>query len=154
MAKISPGATGEITLTSRKEVLDRLRRLGLLNKDEKGREYYETTFDAKPIRFYVGFAVTIPLEWAYALYGHDDYGKGTWMPMDEKCKQCKGTGSLPSGICFVCKGIGWSDTGKKYRLYKLVSQVDPLNFDTAVLPQRDLTAAPVTEKEVTAALES
>lgn len=148
---ISPGATGELTLTTRKEVLDRMRRLRILKKDDKDREYYETTYDAKPIRFYTGFAVTIPLDWAYALYGHDGYGNGTWMPMDEKCKQCKGTGQVPSGICFVCKGIGWQDTNQRYRLFKLVSQIDPLNFDTAVLPQRDLNA-PVPTKEAADAL--
>jgi hypothetical protein len=146
---VSPGATGEITLTSRKEVLDRMRRLHMFAKDKEGREYYETTYDSKPIRFYLGYAVTIPLEWAYSLYGYDGYGQGTWMPMDEKCKQCKGTGAVPSGVCFVCKGIGWQDTNQRYRLYKLISQVDPLNFDTAELPQRNLAEPP---KEVTSSL--
>src|SRR5579859_1432608 len=151
----SPGATGEITLTERPEVLSRMRRLGMLVEDEKrGEEYYETTFSAIPVRFYVGYAATLPLDWCRALYGADGYGNGSWMPMDEGCKNCKehgkiykkdvaGTGSTASGECRTCKGTGWVDTGKRYRLYKLLTQNDPLDFDSSTIPQRKMEAEKV-----------
>ena len=116
-------ATASLRLTERKEVLDRLRRIGTLRKDAEGREYYETRFDGNPIPFWIGQIRALPQEWAESIESTEV------MPMDEKCKQCKGTGSVVTGFCAICKGTGMVDTGQMYKLFKIVDRADPLALD-------------------------
>lgn len=143
------GATGEIALNTRPEVIEKLRRLKQLQKDSKG-EYYETTFggdtsrtgmSTKPLKFYVGHAIRLPLDWVKALtgFGGDgSHGSGRIIEAEEVCGQCKGKGSIPTGLCFHCKGAKWIKTGQFYHMFRLISQDDPTNFDVNDAPMRKL----------------
>lgn len=147
-------ATGEVTLTTNAQILDKLRRLKFLKKDAKG-EYYETTYGgdssrggmaAKSLKFYIGYAMRLPLIWANALTGSGpDSGDPRMVELEEPCPQCKTKGSLASGICFHCKGQRWIKTGEFKALFKLISTDDPTTFDTNDIPMKKIEEPKVDE---------
>ena len=136
--------TGEVALTARPEVISRLKRLGLMKKDAKGEWYYETTFNAQPLKFYEGYGLQLPLDWARALVGHGGnggYGDGVWMDVDELCQQCKGKGQTALGKCHECKGAKYVLQDRKYHIFRMISEVDPTDFTNEGLLQRKLEPA-------------
>src|SRR6266404_6224780 len=112
-------ATAEIRLTQNKDALAKLRRLGKLVKDQYG-ERFDAMFDGNMIPFWLGQVRSIPQNWAEGLTA--DF----LMPIDEKCKNCKGSGATLAGECHKCKGIGWADTNIVAPLFKILSTTDPL----------------------------
>ena len=137
---MSTGATGEITMTERPEVLKQLRRSKRLVKDAKsGREFYETTYNGYPLRFSPGYSVTLPLDVVKALSGFGGnsdtgggYGTGEIVPIQEECVHCQGKGFRPEGVCFHCKGRKLSETGEVLHIFKMLSEQEPMNFDNPI----------------------
>lgn len=143
MSTITAG-TGEVALTTRPEVISRMKRLGQMKKDAKGEWYYETTFNAQPLKFYEGYGLQLPLDWARSLVGYGGnggYGDGVWVDTDEVCPQCKGKGQTQLGRCMECKGAKYIPQDKKFHLFRLVSEVDPTTFTNEGILQRKLEAA-------------
>ena len=145
-------------LNDRESVIKQLRRLKQLRKDAQGREYYETTYDGKPLRFYNGYAMELPSDWVKALVGYGGsggYGDGVVIPIQEACGNCCDKAGNPTGfktgnVCGHCKGKKWLDTGEMYHVFKMVpgTEVDPMNFDKGDLPMRKLNeSASVKEAE-------
>lgn len=116
-------ATAEIRLTQNKDALAKLRRIGKLVKDAHG-ERFDAMFDGNPIPFWIGQVRSIPQNWAEGLV--DSYV----MPLDDKCKNCKGSGQIVGGgECNKCKSTGWVDINRPAPLFKMLSTTDPLVFD-------------------------
>jgi hypothetical protein len=124
---MSSASTAEIRITENKDALARLRRLGHLRKDEKGREFYVAMYDGKSVPFYLGHVRTIPAEWAKGIVA------SYIMPMDEECVNChdgkKSKGYTVAGLCQVCKGTKLVSTNIERPLFKLLSERDPLLED-------------------------
>src|SRR6266513_1009865 len=118
-----------IELTQHKDVLDRLRRLGIIKKDAQraGKEYYQTLFSGQPINFYVGEPRTFPAEIGRAL----ENSNLTYL--DEKCSHCKGNGSTVAGICVNCKGRKLIKSDQMYRTLKVTRTYDAMLIAPALL---------------------
>ena len=134
---MNDSSMSEIRLTQNADALKKLKRLGLLVKDQHG-ERFNAIFASMPIPFWVGHVKKIPTKWALGLL--DDYK----MPLDERCKQCKGQGATAIGICHVCKGVKWAGTNVTAPLFKIMSTSDPLIEDPSMYqapPEKEIDAA-------------
>ena len=125
----SEAAVATVVLNDNPEVIDRLRRIGQLDKDEYG-EYYTGQFNAMGFKFYLGMPREIPLVWAEGI--RNSYV----MPIDAPCMHCRGVDDKPkgytiAGLCQSCKGSKWVDTGKQIHLFKITGENDPMTFNPA-----------------------
>jgi hypothetical protein len=118
-------------------LLAKLRRkdIGRLHKDEKGREFLEAQFNGIPYKFYIG----VPRTFAYAV-AHG-FRRDNLVPIDEPCKNCKGTGSTPTGLCFECKGKKIIFTGELVPIFEIVREFDPMVVDPESVEPSAQTAA-------------
>jgi hypothetical protein len=116
-----------ITLTENREILSRLRGMGILKKDAErgGKEYYTTQFDGNVIRFYAGEPRTFPEDVGKAL----ESSNHTYL--DEKCIHCNGQGRTVAGVCINCKGRKTLKSDQMYRTLKVIRTYDAMLVDPA-----------------------
>ena len=129
----------EIRLTNNEDAIARLKRLGLLVKDQYGWRY-DAMFNAMGIPFWLGHVKRIPTEWAESLVD-------AVMPIDEKCVNCKGNGSTQAGLCHICKGTRWTLTNRIAPLFKLLSTEDLLTQNPQIYQEPPKTKSNSKEAE-------
>lgn len=120
-------------------LLAKLRRKGpgieqRLKKDADGKEYLEAQFNGIPYKFYVGKTRIFPTNVAHG------FRRDNFVPLDEKCSNCQGTGSTATGLCFNCKGRKIIFLDELVPIFEIVREFDPMVVDPESVPPSTLTA--------------
>lgn len=141
-----------VKVSEDKALLDKLRRLRGIEKDEHGEFIWAQVggefigkgivSDPKSFKMYLGNEVEMPQDFATKLVG------GWNVPLDKPCPQCfnkelnESTGFTVAGICHMCKGNRFIDLNRTVPVFVIVSSSsgDEI-FDPAKLP------APKAKKE-------
>ena len=120
--------------TDDKELIAKLHRLNVIDKDEHGEFVWaqvggdfignEMKVAASSFKMYLGNEVELPSDFARKLL------VGYPVPLDEPCPQCwneklqKSTGYTVAGICHQCKGNKFIDLNRTASTFKMVKSVD------------------------------